>query len=465
MSITYALLKNRLDEISPVICKRIEKEMDKRIITPFLTRDVWWMAENLDLSFWNINNWTTACCYDILFIILAMKYDKKTAFKAINKAIDCMDVFVDSYPDDGACDEGPGYWGGSIHNLMSFLELLEHVIGGKTNIWKQRKLEQMCEYILHMRIHNGIYASVADSHPHIEVNLSRLLMMYHEGKLFDNEAMMQEAIQLYPLLESEKRYPYDFMTEFTYWEEIKNGIAKPSDVPKSAWISGIEFLSSHECIDTGKGMYLGIKGGTNMESHNHNDIGSFIVYKNGKPVIVDAGIGLYTNTTFGEKRYTNWWANGFHHNIPVIGGVEQIEGAYSAKDVSCSLSEAEDSVCMELTDAYRNSDKIKKLFRKAVLNRTNSHVIVEDTFEFTDTIEYASVLLLYHEPKITPSGFGCGEADIQIEGPEYEIEVTDIDLSYDSIFCGEENWNTNTLYRVLIRFKSSAKSNVRITIS
>ena len=51
---------------------------------------------------------------------------------------------------------------------------------------------------------------------------------------------------------------------------------------------------------------LGMKGGHNDESHNHNDVGSFVVYHNGKPILVDPGVGEYTSKTFSKERYTIW---------------------------------------------------------------------------------------------------------------------------------------------------------------
>lgn len=44
----------------------------------------------------------------------------------------------------------------------------------------------------------------------------------------------------------------------------------------------------------------------NLERHNHNDIGQFIVYADGKPVIIDVGVETYTAKTFSERRYEIW---------------------------------------------------------------------------------------------------------------------------------------------------------------
>jgi len=463
LSITYRLLHSKLEKISPVICLRIEKEIEKRIINPFLTRDLWWMCQNLDLTFWSINNWTTHCCYGILFSVLALECNKKTTYQVVNKVIDCVDCFADAYPDDGACDEGPSYWGGAIHDFMCILDLLETVIGGKTNVWEIPKFKKMSEYILHMRIHENVYASVSDAHPIIHADMSRLLMMYHQGKLFKNEAMIQEAAKLYSLYKNCDRLPMDFMLEFLYWEELKKEKVQSTNHIQSAWMPGVQIMSSHECADTARGLYLCIKGGTNGESHNHNDIGNFIIYKNGKPIIVDAGIGLYTNTTFGEKRYTNWWANGFYHNIPMIDGIEQKSGPeYKAENVVCTLSDEKDDIRLELRSAYENKDKITSLTRKASLDRTISQIVIEDVYDFSEAMGYDCILLLKHKPKFNDSGFTCGEAVVQVEGTDFESKITEIDLTYDSIFT--DGWGEK-LYRLVLHFEENIKGSVKLIVS
>src|SRR2546430_9673482 len=35
-------------------------------------------------------------------------------------------------------------------------------------------------------------------------------------------------------------------------------------------------------------------GGHNAQSHNHNDVGNFIVYGDGRPVLIDLGVETYS---------------------------------------------------------------------------------------------------------------------------------------------------------------------------
>ena len=51
---------------------------------------------------------------------------------------------------------------------------------------------------------------------------------------------------------------------------------------------------------------LAVKAGNNDDSHNHNDVGSFILFKQGAPFIIDIGVETYSKKTFSPERYEIW---------------------------------------------------------------------------------------------------------------------------------------------------------------
>lgn len=74
------------------------------------------------------------------------------------------------------------------------------------------------------------------------------------------------------------------------------------------------------------GWFAGVKGGHNAEGHNHNDVGNFIVYRDGAPVLADAGGGTYTRWTFSARRYEIWSMQSSWHNCPDVNGFAQPAG-------------------------------------------------------------------------------------------------------------------------------------------
>ena len=69
-----------------------------------------------------------------------------------------------------------------------------------------------------------------------------------------------------------------------------------------------------------------LKGGTNGEQHNHNDVGSFSVVLGRKMVVCDPGAEVYTARTFSARRYESKVLNSFGHAVPVIAGQLQRTG-------------------------------------------------------------------------------------------------------------------------------------------
>ncbi len=85
------------------------------------------------------------------------------------------------------------------------------------------------------------------------------------------------------------------------------------------WLPGIQLMAAR----SPQGLFTAAHGGHNAESHNHNDVGDFVLYAGGEPVVIDVGFGTYTAKTFSKERYTLWYNNSAYHNLPVINGFPQ----------------------------------------------------------------------------------------------------------------------------------------------
>ena len=98
---------DRLDAVHPLVRERVRLEVDRRILTPNLERDdFWWMGFPREVNNWNpwINsNWLASA--------LLLERDPGRRVRAVGKIARSLSRFIDAYPDDGGCDEGPGYWG------------------------------------------------------------------------------------------------------------------------------------------------------------------------------------------------------------------------------------------------------------------------------------------------------------------------------------------------------------------
>ncbi|MBP3240331.1 MAG: heparinase II/III family protein [Oribacterium sp.] len=96
-----------------------------------------------------------------------------------------------------------------------------------------------------------------------------------------------------------------------------------------------------------------------MKEYCHpNDVGSFILYKNKKPFIIDLGVGSYTKKTFSKDRYDIWTMQSQYHNLPNFYDAEghlimEHDGEdFRATDVICHMDETGAELSMELRKAY-----------------------------------------------------------------------------------------------------------------
>ena len=54
---------------------------------------------------------------------------------------------------------------------------------------------------------------------------------------------------------------------------------------RDVWFPELQVMAARTEDGSSRGFYVAAKGGHNAESHNHNDIGSFIVYHDGLPAL------------------------------------------------------------------------------------------------------------------------------------------------------------------------------------
>ena len=125
------------------------------------------------------------------------------------------------------------------------------------------------------------------------------------------------------------------------------------------------------------GVFLASKGGHNDESHNHNDVGTFILFYDEQPVFVDAGVGTYTRKTFSPERYDIWTMQSNYHNLPVINGYPQRAGKqYKSSEVEFDPDQS--SFSLDLSKAYPRQAKIEKWTRRYRINQNQQIQITDD---------------------------------------------------------------------------------------
>ncbi len=155
------LLKSRLDEYQPLVSRRIESEIKRRILDPCLERtDYWWMGFEADRT---VNNWNPWINSNWITCILLSEKNPVRRDQALAKSMRSLDMFINGYPDDGGCDEGPSYWGHAGGSLFDCLDLLYMASGEKINLFKNPLIRNIAEYIMKVHISGSWFINFADA--------------------------------------------------------------------------------------------------------------------------------------------------------------------------------------------------------------------------------------------------------------------------------------------------------------
>jgi hypothetical protein len=142
-------------------------------------------------------------------------------------------------------------------------------------------------------------------------------------------------------------------------------------------------------------LYLAAQGGHNAESHNHNDVGNFMVYSNGQPAIVDVGVETYTAKTFSAQRYDIWTMQSAYHNCPTIDGAMQSAGRrFAASEVSYRADDAASEFQLNLATAYPKEANLASWHRTLRLLRQRNEIELVDDYALRSPAKLVTLTLM-----------------------------------------------------------------------
>ena len=366
---TRHALQQQIDSFSPLLSQRIDSEIERRMLIPALNTNYWWKKASMNWNPWICSNWL-AC-------VKFCEHDSVRRDKALTQIASAMNAFADGYPDDGGCDEGPTYWDRAAASLYECASMMPNSQLLPASFLSS--LKKMAAYCYATYIADGYCLSFADSHGNRLVQQPNV--MYPFALYVDDPVMrrfakyiavekgfLEDAASLY---DQSGNYP-TLGRELVFLSHLDKFLEEKAEEPHPAdtWLHSLQIMTARR----GQ-MFLGMKGGHNDESHNHNDVGSFVVYHNGKPILVDPGVGEYTSKTFSKERYTIWTMQSAYHNLPQVSGFDQHEGRkYAAHDVKYSKG----MLSLDLRDCYPSDAGIKKWNRTVAINKKGVVTLTDD---------------------------------------------------------------------------------------
>ena len=375
----YYFFQDEFDKVNPTISKRLRLELEERILEPFMVKDFWWMGFNYRPGM-VINNWNVWCNFNVLQCFLLLENDKDRLVEAVAKTMRSVDQFLNYSKQDGACEEGPSYWGHAAGKMYDYLQLLYDGTGGKISIFDDPMIKNMGEYISRTYVGNDWVVNFADASAKLSLDAN---LIFRYGKAVQSNEMIGFANKLSKNQKdvSAPNYGRDIFRSFQsliYFEEFSQNTAEYT-TPQNTWYPETEFCY----MKNNKGFFVTLKGGFNNESHNHNDVGTFSLYINEVPVFIDAGVGTYTRQTFSSERYNIWTMQSIYHNLPEINGYQQKFGTnFAAKNTI--YDPKKQTFSLDISGAYPKEAGINYWKRNYVLD--GEKLMIRDDYSLKNTI-------------------------------------------------------------------------------
>jgi hypothetical protein len=229
------------------------------------------------------------------------------------------------------------------------------------------------------------------------------------------------------------------------------------------WLPDVQLMASR----LANGLFVAAHAGNNGKSHNHNDVGDFIVYAAGDPVIIDVGSGTYTARTFSKDRYRLWFNTSPFHNLPTINGQEQHEGlAYTAGQVSYKSDRRQTSLSMDLSKAYPAAAGISR-WKRTVSAEKSGRILITDSCraaqEFTAlTQSFMTVCLV----DITVPGLVTftteqgKKLELHFDPNLWQCKKEEMDLTTPEEEGLKTSWHHRTITRIRLDSRSAVRSAV-----
>ena len=461
---TLYMLEDEINRQEKGLCDQVRNEIDRRFLQPVLNQPQGWKN--------NANNWNTWITSNWLETVLICESDAKQRDAAFKGVQQCLRTFLKGYPDDGGCEEGVSYWdcaGASFFESLYFMQFAPKQAVLTLNEAQKKKVENMGRFITTMYINDLTFVNFSDAQAK---NVPNINILFPYGAYLQNLQMMQLAAYV------GKKYQYTLKPTTLFlksgnYPKLGRELMLLSMLPKYQETAAVEpktedvyLENSQIMVASNKNWFVAAKGGNNAESHNHNDIGNFIVYHNNQPVVIDLGRDTYTSKSFSNQRFELMNCRSAYHNVPIINGLEQKDGKkYRAEKVSHRFAEGVSSLSLNLEKAYIEGAHVEKWQRNIALDREYNWVEITEQYKL-DSLQIEKdrlngqvfdnqiILMAYGKPVVQKTGrilLQGGLVHLEYDAQYLSASVEKVQMT-DGIM--KTQWKDN-IYRIILRLNDN----------
>lgn len=453
---TLYMLGNQIDKKEKGLSDSVRMEIERRFLNPTLYEKQGWK--------YNANNWNTWITSNWLETALICERDTAKLSAAIRGVQADLRLFLRGYPDDGACEEGVAYWDRAGASFFESLYFLAKVSPLNLSAKEQEKVHLMGSFLPTMHIHDLHFVNYSDAAAFCIPNIN---ILFPFGAYEKDEKMMQLAAYV--------GQKYDYWTKPSTlflqsgnFPTLGRELMLLSMLPALRKIEPLQpkaedvFLANSQIfVASNNDWFVSMKGGNNAESHNHNDIGNFVIYYQNQPVVIDLGRDTYTSQSFSNRRFELMNCRSAYHNVPIINGCEQKDGkAYRAIDAEHNSGDAvqqgqSSSLALDIAKAYPERVHVNYWKRSLALNRMQDRVEVTEQYSLDSLTDNQLVLMTYGQPRLQGDGsilLQEGKVRLTYDSQALAPSIEKVQME-DGIM--KTQWN-NQVYRILLRMKQQA---------
>lgn len=377
-------------KIEPCLIRWCRQESFERVLKPYMSLSPFPHFET------NPNNWSGVCMGSIGSAAIYLISDSKTLAAVLMRVLESLSVHLSGYNPDGASPEGFGYWQLGFQYYLMFADLLKKRTGGRIDIMSDEKVQLIAAFGTDCCLGRNLKLPFGDAN---------WLGIYDKaiGRYLGNI-----GIRIPNLDEIDSRICFESQFEHTplmlrhlIWDmRPEKGM---SNFPRSAVYESSEYYMGFY-NNASDPVYLLVKGGNNGESHNHNDVGTYVIIRNDDMLAADTAGGDYCRDYFNENRYTFFAARSAGHNFPIVDGIEQEgNGRCRCSTFSVDTTDAKDIISMDLSKTLK-CDALSSYNRNIVGSKCDVQISIIDVFDLSRPVVIQDRIITMTKPTVLDDG-------------------------------------------------------------
>lgn len=365
------------DKLDKMLIKHIKNQIKERVLNPFINEKWEWEEAT--------HNWSAVCagCIGITALILENGERQDEIIRRVEKS---LEYYLSGFSNDGVSLEGIGYWTYGLGYYIYYKSLKNEDIEDN----HIEKILAICNFLQAVQISEEVFVPFSDVPTNMSLPSGLISYLYQKYKI--NLPIVSQITSF----DFDHCYRWAHISRNLWWtsDEIFNNNLK----------DGINLFNESQWFTLrDKDVFFAIKGGSNNEPHNHNDLGSFVLAVDGDIILTDLGAGPYTAGYFGKERYTYDNTRSYYHSVPLINGFEQ-----SKTNENCNFG-LEDcdkdniNLIIDITNAYSKA-RIESYKRKVKYSYENRELIINDTVNSLYKLTVNEGLISYIKPSVIEEG-------------------------------------------------------------